>query len=241
METQVMGSKPWVDSAFASAPARNVKGRSRPTQRFVCTVDDQPSYAEGGNAAVARNLLHTMRHAGEVSRFKLEPFKLEDGELVTVPDLMFQTKDSKVYVVEVKSYRYLTQETLEKCLETQRVVNATGMKYLLWTDNSPLNRACWNLTRRIRMMGHAAIPQSELDYAVELVKAQKLTMNQLLDLGVYEHVVMATIWYGRLHANLFAPIAGDSFVSNSVADRRFDRALKADVDAQILWQSMKRY
>lgn len=241
METQVMGSKPWVESVFKSPPARGVKGRSRPTQRYVTTVDGMPSYAEGGNTAVARNLLHTMRNAGLVSRFKLEPFKLEVGDLMTFPDVMFQTSDGQVYVVEVKSYRYLTTERLEKCLQTEKVINASGMKFLLWTDRWPLNRHCWGLTRRLKMMGAADITKPELQYAEELVKAQKLTMDQFASLGVYDHVVMAAAWFGRLHFNLFSPMNGETTVSSSVSDRRFEPALTANVGQQTFWKNLKKY
>lgn len=50
-----MGSRSWVTEVFNSPPAREVKGRSRPTQRYVARDDaGQISYAEGGNTAVAR-------------------------------------------------------------------------------------------------------------------------------------------------------------------------------------------
>lgn len=241
METQVIGSEAWLCSVFASPAARDIKGRSRPTQRFATTVDEVASYAEGGNTAVARNLLHTMRNGKVVTRFKLEPFELSEDGLETVPDIIFQTHDDKVYVVEVKSYRFLIEEKLEKCRAVEQKINASGMKYLLWTDRWPLNRYLWNLTRRLRMNGYADIRRTELDYAEKMVKAGATTMGRLAELGVYQHVVLAAVWHGRLHINLFEPLTNETRVTFNVTDRMFNPTLTASVLHQTFWHDMKKY
>lgn len=241
METQAIGSKKWVDSVFASPPAREVKGRSRPTQRYIATVDDAASHAEGGNTAAARNLLHTMRNAQAVSAFKLEPFELSEDGLVTIPDIIFRTRDDKVYVVEVKSYRFLIEEKLEKCRAVEKKINSYGMKYLLWTDRWPLNRYLWNLTRRLRMMGYADISKEELDYAVTLVESGAATMGRLAELGVYQHVVLAAVWHGRLHINLFDKLCSETKVTLNEEDRKFSPTLTASVAQQTFWHNMKKY
>ena len=62
-----LGSPQWLEDVFISGPARDPNGRSRPTQRYLTRMDDEGvSVAEGGNTAIARSLLTTMRNAGLV-------------------------------------------------------------------------------------------------------------------------------------------------------------------------------
>jgi len=227
-----MGSRSWVTEVFNSPPAREVKGRSRPTQRYVARDDaGQISYAEGGNTAVARLILTTMQNAGIVESLKLEPFRLNLAEhgVEAVPDLMFKMNDGRVFVVETKSARYLTQEKLDGCEAVEKVINAAGMKYLFWTDRWPLTSDCWRLMRQTRRYGMSNIDGSLMSHAIDVLRKKSKTLGELRADGIFSDVVRALVWSGQLHMNLFAEPSDTTVVSVDPADRRFESVLHAPV------------
>lgn len=238
-----LGSPEWREWVFRSPPARDVRGRSRPTQRYIVTgLDGSPMVAEGGAAAVARSVITTSIFSGLVNRFKPEPFGLtldKDG-IEAVPDMLFEHADSRLFVPEFKSARYLTEEKLEKCRQVEQVVKKAGMTYLFWTDAWPLTPCVWRLMREMRRCGTGNVPETKLAELGKLISNGPHTFAQLREAGVYREFVLAAAWRGQVHFDLFSELSDETRVTSDVRDRRFDQVLHAPVGAQNFWLRLPR-
>jgi uncharacterized protein with HEPN domain len=237
-----IGSQKWLAQIYEEGPARDVRGRSRPTQRYF-TYDQRGQIiaAEGGNAAIARNVLETMQNTGYVTRFKLEPFSLtikEDG-LAATPDILFQTQDGESYVVEVKSSRFLTPEKIEKCRQVEIALAGTGLKYLLWTDTSPLPPATWRMMREMRRLGFSSVQPEAINKIVQAVAVAPKTIEQLRSQGMYREPILAAVWHGLVHINFTESFHDKSVVSNDVSTRKFQRYLTATIKTHTWWSNLK--
>lgn len=237
-----IGTPPWLEAVFASPPTRDVRGRSRPTQRHAVIEDEKKIYAEGGNTATSRSLLSTMVKAGVVKRYKLEPFELSIAEhgVKAIPDVLFEHADGSLYVVENKSARYLTSERVEKCKAVQAVVNGAGMKYLLWTDRWPLTPNCQRLLRHARRHATSAVAKDSVEKAIQTVSNCRMTFGELRTRGVYRPEIMTAIWEGGLHTDLLTELSDDTVVDTDVGSRGFDLLLNAPVEAHLWWSTTSK-
>lgn len=236
-----LGSGKWIEHVFSEGPARSVQGRSRPTQRYL-TADHrgQMVIAEGGGASIARSLLEAMQNAGVVTRFKLEPFTLtrKDHGVDATPDNLFQTSDGETFVIEVKSSRYLTAEKIENCIQVQAALANSGMKYLLWTDTSPLPPALWRLLREMRRLGYSAIPRESIEQLIHAISEKPKTVEELRQIGIYRDTILAAAWHGVAHFNLHGEFGDKTMVSNEVNARQFSRFLKSSIKTHVWWSGL---
>lgn len=237
-----LGSPAWVEHVFASPDARQVWGRSRPTQRFgIGNELGIPIYAEGGNEASARALMILGEKTGQVLRWKLQPFSLEEKNhgLKATPDLMFEMSDGRIYVCEAKSVRFLTDKKLEKIRAVERILNATGrIQYLFWTDAWPLSPPTTRLMHDLRRCGTSNIPSRAIPALEDLLRNGPKTIFELRQMGFVRDVVMAATWRGRAHFNLWKTVVDSTIVSANPAQRQFTQALRAPVRAHSIWQEM---
>ena len=133
------------ENAFATEPVREVKGKSRPTQRFSQKnplENLKQIWAEGGNEHTAVLLLIHLEVLGIVRRFKLQPFNISDLDetLEGVPDILVEMKNGRFYVIEAKARRYITVEVNEKLNQIDECMKSLGIDYLLWNDKDKYGR-----------------------------------------------------------------------------------------------------
>ena len=239
-----LGSPEWLAEAFGSGPARDVRGRSRPTQRYIGrALGGEASVAEGGNAAIARTLLTAAILAGQVKRIKMEPFQLleSDHGVHAIPDTLFERADGRVFVVEAKSDRFLTDEKLDKCRAVEKVVNAAGMTYLFWTDRWPLSPSLWQLMLELRRCGTSSVSEDRIQEIAERLSTKPMAMSELRELDLYRAYVLAAAWRGLAHFNLFAPLTDATVVSNDARDRGMAQIFTAPVDTKTFFRSLTRH
>jgi hypothetical protein len=238
-----LGTAAWRQWVFSSGPARDPRGRSRPTQRYVVLDDDgSSSVAEGGNTAIARAILTTAVHAGQVVKAKLEPFSLTVAEhgVAATPDVLFEAADGRLFVPETKSSKYLTEAKLERLRHVEEVINKAGMTYLFWTDAWPLTPAVWRLLRETRRCGTSAVDEQELRRLADTIQDGPRTVRELREAGLYREIVLAGVWRGQAHINLFADLKDETVVSTDSAARDFESILSAPVDAHSWWRGLQR-
>jgi len=236
-----LGSRNWLEQVFQSAPARDPQGRSRPTQRYLAQGGDfTVTVAEGGNSAIARSLLATMKNAGVVKRWKLEPFPLNNADhgIVATPDILFETQDGRSFVVETKASKYLTDEKLEKQRRVERVITQSGMTFLLWTDRWPLSSVAWRHLREMRRLGSCDIPYDRIFAVAQSVAETPMSMETLRKEGMYRSHVLAAVWAGLAHCNLFSPLCDQTLITASLKDRGFETLLHAPVEAYGWWNTL---
>jgi len=198
--------------------------------------------AEGGGAAIARSILETMKNAGVVTRFKLEPFKMTRAThgVDATPDILFQTLTGGTFVVEVKSARFLTAEKIKKCQEVEAALAGSGMSYLLWTDRSPTPPALWRLVREMRRLGFSAVPSESIKNVIDTIREQPRSVAELRQLGIYRDAILCSAWHGAAHFNLHTEFCDKTMVSKDVSERQFSRHLKCSIKNHVWWDNMPK-
>lgn len=149
----------WLTEVFRSPPRRNVRGRSRPTQRFIFEDANGGDLivAEGGNEMTAAILLRYLKNIGIVKRYKLQPFNLNEicPGLDATPDFLVELRDGRIYILEIKARRFINADVLNKIETVRAALLEHKLQYLLWTDRDPygitnkIHRSIWNNTREI--------------------------------------------------------------------------------------------
>jgi uncharacterized protein YlzI (FlbEa/FlbD family) len=197
--------------------------------------------AEGGGAAIARSLLETMQNAGVVTRFKLEPFKLtrQDHGIDATPDNLFQTQNGETFVVEVKSSQFLTAERIEKCRQVEAALAGSGMRYLLWTDTSPIPPMLWRLIREMRRLGFSAISQDDIQKVINAISDQPKSVAELREAGIYRNLILCAAWHGVAHFSLNYEFNEKTIISSDVNTREFSRFLTSDVKSHVWWNNLR--
>lgn len=245
MKKAEFGSQTWIEQVYESEDARQVAGRSRPTQRFaIAGANDKPTYAEGGNESVTRGLLILGVNCGLVKRWKFQPFALTKAYhgVEAIPDVLFEDHAGRNFVVEARSARYQTAEKLAKAKEIQSVINATGkLKYLYWTDGWPLMPCTASLVRELRRCGTSNIPRDSIASLQEVLKdGEPKTFFKLREMGCFRDVVMAAVWHGKAHIDLLSPVTDSTVVTSNPHARRFHELLNTKVGGQTWWSSLSK-
>lgn len=230
-----LGSREWRENTFSGPPARDPRGRSRPTQRYlVKRPDGRTEVSEGGNEATARTILMVAENAGIVTRYKFQPFFVGRE----VPDILFELADGRTFVVEVKSARFLTTERVQKCLSLERSIRKGGMQYLLWTDEWPLGRATTNRARQLRRYGTSRFAHEETASLTKAIATGALTVGALRSRGIYSDVIHFCAWHGFVHFNMFEEFTDETVVGADVSLNQFRTILSARVASQSWWHSL---
>jgi hypothetical protein len=201
-----LGSKEWIDDVYASPPARDPRGRSRPTQRA-----SPPSSAlrrsvgiEGGNELTAYLVLEILFAAGLIKRFKEQPFAL-DRKLygsAAIPDFIFEWYDGQHFVAEVKSSAYYTAAKERTAEKLHELLGKHQLKYVVWTTEAHLTRRLWHNVRQIRRR-HLKIPEPiQLDALLRELEQGPKSLGLLIDQGYEQDEILCAIWSGQLHINL---------------------------------------
>jgi hypothetical protein len=238
------GSESWLEKVFSGSDAREVWGRSRPTQRYaIAGMNGKPVYAEGGNESTARALMVMGKNSGTVKRWKFQPFNMTAAEfgVEAVPDLIFQLYDERAFVVEARSARFQTPEKLRKAQQVEAAINATGtLKYLYWTDAWPLTPSTTSLVREMRRCGTSDIPKHLIAQLQELLESGPKTLFELREMVCFRDVVMAAVWHGKAHLDMFSPVTDLTLVTPTPETRRFQELLHLGAAAQTWWSSLAR-
>lgn len=240
----LFGTVEWVENVFSSPDARQVWGRSRPTQRYaIAGVDGKPIYAEGGNESIARGLMILGVNAGMIKRWKFQPFAMTkaEHEVDAIPDLLFETSLGNLFVTEVRSARFQTAEKLSKARQIETAVNATGsLKYLYWTDAWPLTPTTTKLVRELRKCGTSNISKVSFDALSQTLKEGPKTFFELREQKCFRDVVLAAVWTGKAHIDLLSPVTDSTLVTLNYTTRRFHELLHLCAGGQTWWTSLNK-
>lgn len=201
-----LGSKAWLEYVYASPPARDPRGRSRPTQR---ASPNSPTLKrsvgiEGGNELTAYLLLELLHACGLVRRFKEQPFELDPDRYgsAAIPDFIFEWYDGTPVVAEVKSSAFYTADKERVANELAGLLNAHSLRYVVWTTREHLTRVLWHNVRQIYRRRQLVTERGELErLAIDLGPSCR-TLGQLIDLGHDQDTILHAVCTGRAHLNL---------------------------------------
>lgn len=172
-------SQAWLRAVFESPPRRDVYRVCKSTTRYphYAKCIEQLLYAEGGNENAAMLLLEQLWREGYVSRYKTQPFMLEEigGPAKRVPDFLVELFDGRVYVVQIKAERFCT-DSVKTTLDIDRIfLMDHGFEHLLWTDKSVLSNVLKTNVLRLDLAArHPPERQVLDDMHMAAQKAQKL-------------------------------------------------------------------
>jgi hypothetical protein len=212
------GSTEWVNQMFSDPPARVVKGRKKWTHRHAPWVDHlgRLAFVESRNELIGLLALQYLRNINAVRRYKEQAFKTDEkifGQEYT-PDFAFETINRRIFVVEVKTARFVTR-IMEVAFENLKTrFSDFNLNFLVWTDQAPLIHP---LRHNLLLLRRAAAEFIEPDETARLMDmlCQKGPMqiwalcNQGLDITLIAHAA----WHGRVSMPLLSAIDGSTTIS----------------------------
>lgn len=242
MSSAALGTAAWLREVRSSLPVRGVLGRSRPTQQFApkSAALGRNASAEGGNELTALLLLEALHAAGLVTWFKEQPFELTEQEhgVKAIPDFIFEWQGGIVYVLEVKSAKYLTVEVNEKLAQVASVINGAGMKYLVWTDKKQLKKPLWSNVRKLWSARGIFVSDTDRDKALSAVRKGPTTLGALLKDGNDPEVLMYLVAMGQAHFNLNEKRNEHTQVRTSAIAAHYHDLLGARPDPESWWNAI---
>jgi len=212
------GSPEWVNQMFNDPPARVVKGRKKWTHRHAPWVDHlgRLAFVESRNELIGLLALQYLCNINAVRRYKEQAFKTDEGVFGQeyTPDFSFETINRQIFVVEVKTARFVTR-IMEVAFENLKArFSDFNFNFLVWTDQAPLIHP---LRHNLLLLRRAAAEFIEPDETARLVDmlCQKGPMplwalsNHGLDITLVAHAA----WNGQVHMPLLSAIEGSTTIS----------------------------
>ncbi|MFJ9535150.1 hypothetical protein [Herbaspirillum sp. NPDC101396] len=218
-EIHSLGSPGWLDHVFHTPPVRALKGRSKFTQYHQFWSRNLGRYVggQGRNEALAALTLEYLITLGYISKFKEQPFKTEPQTFGAqiVPDFIAVAPCKKIYVIEVKSARFITRFIQASLDRNREVFQQAGLAYVCWTDQHPLNVATRHNLINMHRHSNSVQPDECVAFAKHLEALGTLSVEELQHHGYDYGVIYAATWSGKT----FFPITREFTATTSVSTR----------------------
>lgn len=236
------GSPAWIDYVYSSPPARDPRGRSRPTQRSSPHSDalGRSVGIEGGNELTACLLLEIWVACGLVRRFKEQPFAL-DAALYgkgAIPDFIFEWRDGTHVVAEVKSSAFYTAEKIQAAERLSNFLTEHGLRYVVWQTNAHLTRRAWHNVRQVRGAKHLVPEPHALERLLSDLNGTSMTYQQLIANGHDTELIRHAVWTGKAHFNLLEKMNVSTEISATANAGHYAALIGARPDPNEWWNSL---
>jgi hypothetical protein len=241
-----LGTPQWAEEVFASLPTRNAGGRSRYTHRYGDSVDSTGvlQIIEGPTELGGKLALEYLQNIGLVRRFKSQPFmlRLDDGADPKYPDFLaeFVLPDGVLLcVAETKAARYLTRSIERHHEDIADFLARANLRYVLWTDKSPLTRVLRANLLRLRTASTEKISAEEITRLLQcLDQSTSLTVRQIVDLGCRIDAMHALAWRGKVFYPLMEPFNERTCVTRHRSEDLGRLLLGSRPDPASFWNSL---
>lgn len=241
----MVGSPMWIDWVYATDPARDVNGRSRPTTRSYLVsgadlVPGERDTAEGQLENVAILLLAWLREIGVVKRFKVQPFSLS-GQMHGVeatPDAMAETRGSRHVVIEAKPFEDLVGAEAEQQNAVRGVLQSVQIQFAIWTERWPLTRAMTTNLWTMRRAWKLNYSDAQIRSVAALVAERPMPLCEIIRDDVIQDVVLAAAYQGAVFVNPFHPICKDTYVYPTVPFELLDRIFEGWRADELVWNAL---
>lgn len=185
MHEKLSPSKAWRDQIFSSGPRRDILKVSKTTTKAPVAVPAQGTreIAEGRNEATALLLLKYLQQVPHsVRRFKSQAFDLGElgGPVGRIPDLLTESEDYILHVIQVKAKRFLTEEVAAKFEVEREFLEPRNFKFHIWTDKDVLSNPLFQ-NIRIWDRGYRNPASKEEMAAIEIAAQKTSSLAPLLD------------------------------------------------------------
>ena len=249
------GSDEWLTHVEKSPPVRKIKSRTRYTHRHSPWLlrRNRLGYVESRNELIGILALEYLEMRGCISFYKEQPFTTpkelwEEGVANLTdrksheytPDFYARSPNGERFVIEVKSARFVSRE-MEASIERWREIFAEhGLKYLLWTDRSPLVS---HLRQNLLRLRRAAVQYYEPDEVSRLVQILEekgpRPVWALYNLDVDLDLIAYATWQGKTHFPLQSLLGGNTEISLAPADDLAGHLLGLEPDMHHWWNTLE--
>lgn len=249
------GSAEWQARVESSPPVRKIKSRTTHTHRHAPWLisRNRLSYVESRNELIGLLALEYLEMRGLLSFYKEQPFTTpkelwEEGianltdrkKHEYTPDFFARSPDGERFVIEVKSARFVSRD-MEASIERWKEIFAEyGLKYLLWTDRTPL---VGDLRHNLLRLRRAAVQQYERDEVSRLVQILQekgpLPVWALYNLDIDLDLISYATWLGKTHFPLQGILSGNTQISLETADDLAQHLLGIEPDMYCWWNRLE--
>ena len=215
----LLGSPEWLRHVFSTPPVRSLKGRSRSTRShdFFSVHMARPVIVEGRNEHCAACVLEYLCMLGFLKRYKEQPFRADPDEFgfEIVPDFLAEGSNGQLYIVEVKTARFITAH-LESILQRTREKFAEhGISYLLWSDRTPLNYALRHTIHEAKRWACLVDEEEQIMLRDHVATHTRVSVADLYEKGFDWGVIHAATWSGHVHFRLLDDFCFSTEVASS--------------------------
>ena len=213
-----LGSKHWLEQVFSSPSIWNLKGRSKHTQYHHIRVMNGRELAgvQGRREAIAALSLDYLANLGIVKRFKSQPFETrkDEFEREIKPDFLVEVNKCEVpIVVEIKTDRFLTNLVRQKLDWNREKFSEFGLKYLVWTDKTPLSRHLRHNLLSMRKHSGEVTEQEQQALFEHVSKKCSTTFGALYREEFDFGAVCAAAWKGRVFFPITKEVRAETIIS----------------------------
>lgn len=216
-ETYQLGSLGWAERVFATPPVRAIKGRSKSTQchQIWSVRMSRMMDLQGRNEATAALLLEYLTTLGHIARYKEQPFRtqLDEFGYEIVPDFIATDTTGRIYVIEVKTARFITPLTLSTLERNRETFSKFGITYLWWTDTTPLGRHIRSNLISMRRYAQLVPDEQRAQFAAHMHERGVATVSSLYHTSFDLGVLFASAWAGETAFAISRPIHSQTFIS----------------------------
>jgi len=239
-----LGSPEWTEAVYRTGPARAVDGKGRSTVRHMQTAvaDEDEIVLEGRLENSAATLLKILRNAGYIKRFKSQPFKLTTTahEVEAFPDFLVDLTDTRRYVIECKTSRWLTEPELEQQGAVCNALQGTTMTIGMWTDKYPFSRATFHNLNHLRRAVQLGYTESEIKAINDAVKNGPLRIKEIKENipKIHFDQILAAAYLGNVFLNFLIPITENTYVYKYRDDRLLATLFVPWQRTKLGWESL---
>jgi hypothetical protein len=209
-----------LEGVWSSPPVDKIKGRTKWTQAHQPWSETLGRLApvQGRGEYIGLLALEYLKRTGHVERFKEHAFAttVDDLGWEVRPDHFALGGNKALYVIEVKTARFVTAEIQMKLDANRTAFRKFGMKYLVWTDRHPLTRPVRHNLINMRRAATEDVTDGEIGGLVELTRSEgEIPLGAVVDRGFDINCVFSAWWQGKV----FLPLTRDVTASTLVSDR----------------------
>lgn len=250
-----LGTPEWQADVESSPPVRKIKSRTTHTHRHAPWLINRNrlAYVESRNELIGVLALEYLEMRGLLSFYKEQPFTTppELWEIAIAnltdrksheytPDFYARSPQGDKFVIEVKSARFVSRE-MEASLERWKEIFAEyGLKYLLWTDRTPLVGCLRQNLLRLRRAAVQYFEEDEVSRLVDILDTKGprpvwALYNQDIDLDL---IAYAT-WLGKTHFPLENALCGTTEISIEPSSTLAQHLLGIQPDMHRWWNNLE--
>jgi hypothetical protein len=166
-------------------------------------------------------VLDYLKTMGLVSRYKVHPFATSEENLgwEIRPDSLAEAASEDYCVIEIKTDRFVTEAVRAQLAANREGLKRFGLKYLFWTDQSPLQYSVRHNLLNMRRAASEDISWESMEKLQLLVKQEaEITVDEATKRGFDLNCIFSAWWRGFI----FLPLTRCVEARTLIRDHAFE-------------------